>query len=98
MTGYRPMHISQILSPHARSRFMRCGYCERTVCQLKHSIAYTEQQFCPNCFTATKLGPASAAQPPKAESTRSSAAASKVATVRKMFHQSQNYSPTHGDS
>ena len=94
MTGYWPMNMSQILSPHARSRFMRYGCCERTVCQLKHYTAYTEQLFCPNCFIATKLGPASAVLPPKTESTCSSAAASEVATVRIMFHQSQNCSPT----
>ena len=33
MTGFRPMNMSRIPSPHARSRSLRCGYCESKVCQ-----------------------------------------------------------------
>ena len=63
MTGYRPMNMSQILSPHARSRFMRCGYCEYALCQLSpqqyratvlSKLLYCNQAWSGFCSAAAK--------------------------------------------
>ena len=88
------MNMLQIPSRHARSRSMRCGYCECTVCQFQPSAVYSELLCWPSCFIATRLGPAFAVLPPEIEETRLSAAASTVSTVLNVFHQSQNYLPT----